>query len=510
MSVDIATEQDIERLRMFSELQARENERLRRRLAKSAREIAKHLGADAQAVLELMLAEVAAEVNGESGEASPLTSKSERWSGDDEHGQPKTDTPQTGHGPTAQPDLPVQEVLCELDEADRICPECGGELKAMQGLTEDSTEIDVVEVKYLVRKVKKQKYRCVCSSCQHIETALGPETPRPVKGGRYTLDFAIQVIFDKYGSHLPLDRQSRRMKELGLTVSSQTLWDYTWACTQALLPTYRAHRLDVLSQEVVGADETRWRLMGKTKDAKPQIIALTSDAGVWYGFEHDKTADTLDRLLGDFDGVLVADGLSIYPAVRDRRELAYENLETERAPFTLAQCWVHARRNFIKASRGDPHVEEMLLLIGRLFRLKRAHAPELHDVWLEWTDVVLEGIRAWMAKQRPRPGSQLEQAIGYMNKRWTALTLFRDNPAIWLDNNGTERALRLAIQGRKNHYGSRSERGMQAAAVMYSLVESCSRLGVELRAYFREALIRAIENPGTVYTPAMYLADRDA
>ena len=252
----------------------------------------------------------------------------------------------------------------------------------------------MVEVQYVVRTVKKQKYRCTCSDCQHIETALGPEAAKPVQGGGYTLDFAIQVILDKYASHLPLDRQSRRMKELGLNVSSQTLWDYTWACTQALLPTYGAHRLDVLGEEVVGADETRWRLMGKNRDAKPQIIALTSDAGVWYGFEHDKTADTLDRLLGDFDGILIADGLSIYPAVRNRRELAYQNLETELKPFTLVQCWVHARRNFIKASRGDPHVDEMLLLTGRLYRLKRAHTPELHEVWLEWTDVVLDAMRA--------------------------------------------------------------------------------------------------------------------
>ena len=508
MGVNIATEQDIERLRMFSELQARENELLRRSLAVSARRLAKHEGLDAQKVLEYMLVGLAADVNEDL--PSPLDSQSERWSGDDEHGQPKDKQPRTGHGPTEQPDLPVQEVLCELDEADQVCPECGGELKAIEGLTEDSTEIDVVEVKYLVRKVKKQKYRCTCSSCQHIETALGPETPKPVKGGRYTLDFAIQVILDKYLSHLPLDRQARRMKDLGLTVSSQTLWDYVWACTQWMLPTYGSLRFEVITEEVVGADETRWRLMNSKKNAKPQIIALTSDAGVWYGFEHDKKTETLDRLLGDFDGVLVADGLSIYTALRDRRQLAYEQLDTEVIPFTLAQCWVHARRNFIKAVRGDPHVEEMLFLIGRLYRLKRAYRAELHDVWLEWTDAVLDGIRKWMAAQRPRPGSQLAQAIGYMDQRWKALTLFRDNPTIWLDNNGTERALRLAIQGRKNHYGSRSERGMQAAAVMYSLVETCSRLNIRAHDYLREALTRATENPGTVYTPAMYLADLNA
>lgn len=91
----------------------------------------------------------------------------------------------------------------------------------------------------------------------------------------------------------------------------------------------------------------------------------------------------------------------------------------------------------------------MLLLISRLYRLKRGYAPEHHEVWLEWTDAVLGGMRAWMAEQRPRPGSQLDRAIAYAQKRWKALTVFRDNPAIWLDNNGTERALRPAIQGRR-------------------------------------------------------------
>ena len=505
MGINIATEQDIERLRMFSELQARDLTTIRRKMAMMAARLATAEGLDSQQVLEHLMLDIGADVNASS--SSPLNSKSERWSGTDGHGQPKKTTQKTGHGPTKQPKLPTQEVLCELDEADRICPACGGELKAIDGLTEDTTEIDVVEVKYLVRTIKKQKYRCTCSNCQHLETALGPETPKPIQSGRYTLNFAIQVILDKFASHLPLARQSRRMKDYGLNVTSQTLWDYTHASAKWLLPTYDALRLEVLKQPVVGADETRWRLLKPKSKAKPQIIALTSDVGVWYGFEKDKKTETLDRLLGDFEGVLIADGLSIYTALHDQRSLAYERLETERKPFTLAQCWVHARRNYIKAVRGDPHVEEMLLLIGRLYRLKRAYSPELHDVWQTWTDAVLDGIRAWMLAQLPRPGSQLEQAIKYMNARWKALTLFRDQPEIWLDNNGTERALRLAIQGRKNHYGSHSERGMETCAVFYSLIESCSRLDINTRAYLHEALSRAIVNPGTVYTPSMHLAE---
>lgn len=520
MGVDIATEKDIERLRMFSELQARENARLRRKLAAAAREMAKVEGLDPQAVIEAFLADVAAGVNGTDTPSSPLDSKSERWSAPPDE-DAKSGAPQTGHGPTDQPDLQVQEQLFELDEADCICPKCGGNLVAIEGLTEDSEEVDVFEVRYVLRQIRKQKYRCDCSDCQHIETALGPDVAKPVRNGRYTLNFAVQVLLDKYASHLPLDRQSRMMREHGLRVSSQTLWDYVWAPQEYFRATRgRAGRLrrapdpDLrvavergLVRRGRGADETRWRLMGKKKDAKPQIIALTSDAGVWYGIEHDKTADTLDRLLGDFAGVLIADGLNIYKSVRDRRTLAFERLETERPPFTLAQCWAHARRNFIQASRGDPDVEELILRVGRLYRLKRAYDPDHHERWQEWVDVVLRGIQQWMAEQRPLPGSQLEQAIGYMQERWTALTLFRDRPEIWLDNNGTERALRLAIQGRKNHYGSRSERGMHAAAVIYSLIETCDRLDVNMRDYFTAALTRTIDNPGAVYTPAMHLAD---
>ena len=152
----------------------------------------------------------------------------------------------------------------------------------------------------------------------------------------------------------------------------------------------------------------------------------------------------------------------------------------------------------------------MVALIAKLYRLKRVYTPELHDVWLVWVDVILKGMQTWMTTQRPRPSSKLAQAIKYKVDRWKGLTLFRNEPAIWLDNNGTERALRQPIQGRKNHYGSRSEAGMQAAAVMYSLIETCERLDIDARTYLKEAIVRAIARPGNVYTPAMFLADQDS
>jgi transposase len=111
----------------------------------------------------------------------------------------------TTTGPTPQPLLPVIERIFILDDADRACPSCGGDLRPMTGQFEESELIDVVEVRYELVQVKQQRYVCRCGSC--IETALGPE--RALPGSRYSLAFAIKVVLDKWLEHIPLERQCR-------------------------------------------------------------------------------------------------------------------------------------------------------------------------------------------------------------------------------------------------------------------------------------------------------------
>lgn len=51
--------------------------------------------------------------------------------------------------------------------------------------------------------------------------------------------------------------------------------------------------------------------------------------------------------------------------------------------------------------------------------------------------------------------------------------------------------------GRKNHYGSRSRRGTEVAAVFYTLVESAKLAGVDPAAYLKAAAEAALANPDT-------------
>lgn len=64
------------------------------------------------------------------------------------------------------------EKLHTLEEPDKVCPKCGGDLQEWPGQFEESEEIDVVERSFRLVRHKRQKCRCGCG--QSIETALGP------------------------------------------------------------------------------------------------------------------------------------------------------------------------------------------------------------------------------------------------------------------------------------------------------------------------------------------------
>ena len=101
-------------------------------------------------------------------------------------------------------------------------------------------------------------------------------------------------------------------------------------------------------------------------------------------------------------------------------------------------------------------------------------------------------IRAFAENTKVVPTSGLDKAIRYMAGLWSGLLRFLENPRIPIDNNATERAQRGVVVGRKNHYGSRSRRGTEVAALFYSLLESAKLCGVEPKAYLRGAVMAAL------------------
>ena len=497
--VGLATETDLERLRQMALLLEAENARLHRRLVELTRALAQATGAaHAQLELELELQHLQEQLAGRT--RALFGPSSERRSGGAEAEAPSAGAPRRGHGPRAQATLPLVEVVHArpADEA-APCPQCGGTLAPWTDQYEEADEIDVVERSFRIVRHRRQKYRCRCGGC--VATAPGPA--KLIPGGRYSVDFAVSVAVAKYCDHLPLARQVRQMARVGLTVDTQTLWDQLLALSQHLTPTYDALVADVLTAPVLGADETTWQLMEPGRSKTWWVWALCRPDAVAYRLLGTRSAEGAATVLRDYRGIVLCDGYAAY------RALAKRGAADRAGPtITLAHCWAHVRRQYVETESSSPQAAEVLTLIGQLYAAEataQATAGDDPTVLLAERRAraapIVAGIRTWVTQQRALPQSTLGKALAYTTELWPGLVAFLDHAAIPVDNNATERALRGIALGRKDHYGSRSERGTRVAALCYTLLESAKLTGVEPAAYLAEATRRAIALPGTVTLP---------
>jgi transposase len=324
---------------------------------------------------------------------------------------------------------------------------------------------------------------CGCGGC--VETAAAP--PKLVPGGRYSVGFAVEVAAQKYLDHAPLERQVRIMQREGLAIDSQTLWDQLNALARVLAPAPERLHAHVLSQPVIGVDETRWPLLGSDSAGKWHAWGVATPHAVCYRSRMGRSVESAARVLGHFAGIAMADGLSVY-----------ESLAKRGTGLTVAHCWAHVRRKFIECEDFFPEAAHAIELIGELYAVERRCLTgppgdeQRAALRAQHSRAIVSRLQAWAVSTRALPQSALGKAIAYMGGLWTGLTRFLDDARIPLDNNATERALRGVVLGRKNHYGSRSRRGTEVAALFYSLLESAKLAGIEPKAYLRDAAHAAL------------------
>jgi len=91
--------------------------------------------------------------------------------------------------------------------------------------------------------------------------------------------------------------------------------------------------------------------------------------------------------------------------------------------------------------------------------------------------------------------SELALAIRYALSRWNALTRYRDDGRLEIDNNAAERALRAVALGRKNWLFAGSDDGGERAAAIYSLLGTAKLNDLDPEAYLRYVLERIADHP---------------
>ena len=79
--------------------------------------------------------------------------------------------------------------------------------------------------------------------------------------------------------------------------------------------------------------------------------------------------------------------------------------------------------------------------------------------------------------------------------RWTALTRYRDDGRIEIDNNTAERAIRPLVLGRRNYLFAGSDAGGERAANIYTLIATARLNDIDPYLYLRHVLERIAEHP---------------
>jgi transposase len=398
--------------------------------------------------------------------------------------------------------LPRERVVIAAPES---CPCCGS--GRLSKLGEDITEtLEVIPRSWKVIQTVREKFSC--RSCETITQPPAPfhVTPRGFAGP----NLLAMILFEKFGQHQPLNRQSERYRREGIDLSVSTLADQVGACTTALQPLHALIEAHVLAAERLHGDHTTVPILAKGKTVKGHIWTYVRDdrpfggydppAAVYYA-SRDRRHEHPVRHLRGFAGILQADAYDGY------NEL-YEPSRSP-GPITSALCWAHARRQFFEladiaanARRGktaaaiSPIALEAVRRIDVLFDIERGinglSAEERLRVRREKSAPVLTALEAWLRDERARlsRSASVAKPIDYMLKRWDRFTRFIDDGRICLTNNAAERALRGFALGRRSWLFAGSERGADRAAAMATLIMTAKLNDVDPLAWLADVLAR--------------------
>ena len=403
--------------------------------------------------------------------------------------------------------LPRERVVIP---APACCPGCGS--AKLSKLGEDITEtLEVVPRQWKVIQTVREKF-----SCRNCETITQPPAPFHVTSRGFAgPNLLAMILFEKFGQHQPLNRQSDRYAREGIDLSVSTLADQVGACAAALAPLHALIEAHILAAERLHGDDTTVPILAKGKTVKGHIWTYVRDdrpfggatppAALYYA-SRDRRQEHPERHLRSFIGILQADAYSGYNGLFDPSR--------PQGAITPALCWAHARRQFFEladiaanARRGrkaptiSPIALEAVKRIDALFDIERSinglSIGERLRIRQEQSAPLLADLEAWLREERSRlsRSASVAKPIDYMLKRWDRFAGSIEDGRICLSNNAAERALRGFALGRKSWLFAGSERGADRAAAISTLIMTAKLNDIDPLAWLADVLARIADIP---------------
>ncbi len=367
------------------------------------------------------------------------------------------------------------EVIAEPEAYERI-----GETK--------SKELDVVPMKFVMRVTVRPKFRR--KAVLDAVPVVAELPARLVPGGIPAAGLVAQIIVWKYADHMPLYRLEKIFKErFGVSIPRQRMCDWiAYAVENWLSIIYRSIRSGLVSGDYLQVDETPIRYLDTDRKGKSHkgyfwVFGRPED-DVCFDWTLGRGKEGCESIVSEFQGLLQSDGYAVYDKACEDREIVQLG------------CWAHARRRFYEAWKsGEAEAVRYLLPIRELYKIecdlsddprarKRARQAKSLPVLAKLKKLLDSEADRYLAK------SGMADAVGYARNQWSKLVAYVEHGQTRIDNNLTEQAIRPCKLGAKNWLFVGSPSAGKNSAIIYTLLESCRRQGVEPIAYLSDVLKR--------------------
>ena len=355
---------------------------------------------------------------------------------------------------------------------------------------EISEQLDYRPAQFSKRRLIRRKYARIDNP--YMPPVIAPLPACLQERCLATPGLIAQVVVSKYADHLPLYRQEQIFsRRYGIDIPRQSLCRWVELAAWWLEPVYNEMVSIQNTRSYLQIDETPIAYLrpgtGKVGQGYLWVTSAPGDDVIYHWYP-GRGAKYLEEIFDEnFSGTLQCDAYQAYGSFQRERE----------SPLKLAGCWAHVRRKFFDSLSRDPPITRWFLLqishlyaIERRLRISGASAKlRLVARAAESAPIVKRiGKALMLLKSRYLPQSNLGKAISYAMGQWTDLQVYLHSGAIEIDNNLVENAIRPTKLGAKNWLFFGSEGSGRTSAIIFTLIESAKRHGLEPYTYLLELL----------------------
>lgn len=405
-----------------------------------------------------------------------------------------------GHGRKQDKGLEPEIIDQDIEQEDKLCP-CGGEYELTDLPPLESTVTQFLEkaVQLLIRRRKVLRCCKKCGKQGSIKTAkkLAQIIPR----SKYSTEFWQFVLEEKFWLQRPTNRTRKKLMSMGIDARPGTL-------NNGLKLMHEARLFEVMYEAILernraaaqrGMDDTGWKVFadveGKSSNRWYMWVSVTQDTTLFI-LDPRRSNEVICSLLdGVSAGIIVCDRHSSFKCF------------AEKYGFTLAFCWVHQRRDFIKLKEGyAEHADWAHSWLERIDALiaqnKVRVAAQGDEERFRTQDYILRQMVSQMKsdidrglRKRTLPKERRDE-LKSLEEHWAGLTVFVDHPSVPMDNNESERALREAVLARKSYYGSRAVWSGEFTSHLMTIYATLELNGINPGTWMSEYLKACAANDG--------------